>query len=131
MQLTIKYRNGMTRVVNPIAGFFESAEIRQGYKTIIVTGEQKCMDIALDGGEYPYEIILMEGSNIVYKYFNKGWAPVEPTAEKDWAHTFVHKDTPTKKEVKELKNIPLTKKWIAGTEGLTWERGIRLITGNA
>lgn len=128
MQLTINYRNGSTRVVNVISDFFESENIKDRYKTIVVSPEQKCMDIALDGGSMPYSIVLMEGSNVVYKHTNKANMPKVEEAVPEW-RSFMGQQV-TAKEVKELRKTPLTRRWVAGAEGLSWKRGIELLLGH-
>ncbi len=128
MQLTINYRNGSTRVVNVISDFFRVENVKDRYKTMAVSPEQKCMDIALDGGSRPYSIVLMEGSDVVYKHTDKGNMPPKPEKVEEW-RDFMSQQV-TEKEMKELRKTPLTRRWVAGTEGLSWKRGIELLLGH-
>lgn len=126
MQLQISYQDGTTRVVNVISDFFEAEQVRDRYKTIVVSPEQKCMDIALSGGSNPYEIVLREGTTIVHKHVNRGNKPLPKSATPEWVG-FMEKDNVTVQEVKELRKVPFTKRWVPGSDGLSFEKGILLM----
>lgn len=129
MQLTISYQDGSRRIVNVQPAFFMDAEIKDRYKTIIVTPEQKAMDIAISGGVNPYEILLMEGAELVYTHTIKVNRPIITKEEtpKEW-HGFMKRDEHvTEKELKATKKEAFTKRWNPRTEPMPWEKGIRLL----
>ncbi len=139
MQLTVTYKDNTRRIVNVCPEFFKDSEVRDRYKTTIVTTEEKAMDIALSGGAYPYEILLMEDGEVAYKHTNKANAPVqeaETKPRKEW-HSFMQRsDEISEKEVKALRKGKFTRAWNPRTQPIfsTWfngmspfERGLRLM----
>jgi len=132
MQLTIGYKDGSTRVVNVVQEFFKDAEVRDRHKTTVITPEQKCLDMAHSYGANPYEVLLMEGSTVVFRQVYKANKPESKKSEKpapDWVG-FMRKDEGiTAKEVKALKKEKFTKTWSPSREPMSFERAVCLLLG--
>lgn len=141
MQLKISYQDGTRRIVNVASEFFEDSEIRERFKTIVMTPEMKAMDFALSCGSRPYEVILRDGDTVVFKNINKANKPIRKhapeDAKEDW-HGFMKRDgEPTVKEMKAARKEPFTKRWNprlepvpAGNKMTGWEAGLRLLLGH-
>lgn len=119
MKLHITYKDNTQRIVNVIPEFYSDYEIRDRGKTIVITAQEKMMDIA-SWHPNPYKIVLYEGTDVVYSHTNTVNAPFK---ESDNWHNFMVKG-PSRKERKELSKIPFAKKWIPGSDGIPWSKGI-------
>lgn len=130
MQLTVQYNDGSTRVVNLHQEFFKNTEVKDRYKTITVTPEQKAMDFALSNGSNPYSILLMEGTEIVFKQINKANKPQTKKLEKpthEWMGFMTSDGGVSEKEKKALKKENFTKSWTPSKEQMSWKQGIELL----
>ena len=125
MQLKASYFDGSQRVINVTPDFLSTEETRGNHgKSVSISYEEKCRDIAFDLGARPFEIRLMEGTRVIYEYQMSINKPISKSEEPHKISTEANID---QKTVNKLKKDTFSYRWRPGHDGLSWERGIQML----
>lgn len=121
MQLVIVYQDSSKRIINLPPQFFETDEIKVGYKVISVTPVDKAISIVNDNGRNPYHVLLTRNNEIVFE--NK----VDANKPHVLVDTEVIHPNISQKEINRLKKQQFQFCWKPRLMEISWERAINLL----
>lgn len=105
-QIVITYKDNSKKVINVNNEFFNPSEVREGYKTNIISFQDKVVSLAETSGKY-YKVILYRNSNNIFEKVNSA---NEPSTElPHWMNKPMVSSKELKRLKKEHKNQKFTK----------------------
>lgn len=132
MELKIGYKDNSTRVIKVHPDFFENTKIKDRYKEVTVTPQEKALDIAADTGQ-AWDIVLIVGAEERFRHQIRQNKPESVEKEEAW-HEFMSKSNVIYEDIRRMKKEVFTKRWnprlepvLADKSMSGYEKGVHLL----